>query len=1255
MTMSVVEGIQVGSRLVDKRMGRERQVRAVERLGRVINIWFDDAKTGGLEAFVYPVSEAEERFEVLAGGTAAFRANCEIVRSVAEAHRLAHAYLFNSAFATETSLIDPLPHQLIAVYDKLLRLPRLRFLLADDAGAGKTIMAGLYIREMLLRRLVERILIVPPAGLVGNWERELRNLFRLKFRILMSADGARENPFDDPRNNMAIVSIDTLARGRMRGHMREARAYDLVVFDEAHKLSATRDADLTVDASKRYELAAEIAAQGRHLLLLTATPHMGKDDPYYFLWRLLDPELLSTPEAFNRLSREKRSGYCLRRMKEEMVRFDGTPIYPPRESMTVEYPLTVDERELYDSTTKYCEVHCNRAKQRNRGAAGLAMSVLQRRLASSTWALLKSLERRDAKLSEELRLLEQGLLSEKELEERQRQLPLEDIRDTKTGDEEEAEDGREESERNDDEIVSATDAVSPEELRTEIEEVRRLVILARNVYEAKHESKFERVWEALKAQPETKVLIFTEHRDTMSFLIGRLEGLGLAGKIACIHGGMDYKERDQAAEFFRDPNGARYLVATDAAGEGINLQFCWLLVNYDIPWNPARIEQRMGRVHRYKQQHDVLLLNLVAAETREGRVLKVLLDKLERIRKELGTDKVFDVIGQQFGDVSLPDLLFRAVVEGRDAEVARTIDTTLTRERVEKQLAEQRKRVECSEVRKLLASLKERQEQAALRRMMPAYVRGYFEKATALAGITIAGDIDGVWRLGTTPNLTHMHVRALEQISAKPELIADELRARIRAARLGDVEDGVVPHNLPDGPKDIGDTPDLHFVVLPPECVVELGKPVPAAVEAYFNTTSGPKNPRTYRNAVVALAPDRAKLAGLRERVMRLLGWRAVEAGEEAKLLSDVQKKELTRRKREAEDGLADAVRAAYSVLLAVDEGGAVEARPLPPGAEGAFARARKALIEAERLLATSLDPELFLPGSYLDLWGSAEKAKKAKDLVAAFGQLPRLPRLLKPQVLQDSLARGIREGKIVLQFVCADGSARTLWRVEAPSEDLSRPEAEVVPTAFAGLHELEPDLLVPGRIEGLWLTDTAPLSMERIESLFDGVRCPRVASPEVIDRAVRAAVQRGLLMARTDGKVFLHQALPDRPVPHDLELLLPPPPVRGADLGPKELPEAWKDGKTNLATVAQAVSRRRGHGVPWILLRDGVTEALAARLFEVVEDGTWPCGPDDAERVRFRIVEIVELEPEGDRPAADTLAKLNEMLARVSSKWRLE
>jgi hypothetical protein len=485
-----------------------------------------------------------------------------------------------------------------------------------------------------------------------------------------------------------------------------------------------------------------------------------------------------------------------------------------------------------------------------------------------------------------------------------------------------------------------------------------------------------------------------------------------------------------------------------------------------------------------------------------------------------------------------------------------------------------------------------------------------------------------VWRLGTQPNLTHMHVRAIEKVTAKPSLVEDELSARVRAARLADVEEGVVPHNLPESPRDVGDTPELHFAVLAPSCVADSGKSAPPNVEAYFNHTSGATNPRTYRNSVVAIAPDRARLAGLRERVLRLLAWKEVEGGEDAKLLLDLQRKELTRRMRETEEGLLDAVRATYSVLLAVNEDGAVAASFLAPGSGTVFERVKQALIQDERLLATSLDPELFLPGSYLGLWVEGEKAKKAKDLVAAFAQFPRLPRLLRPSVLQASLARGVREGKIVLQLARGDGSARTLWRVEPCADDLARPEAEVVPIGYATLHEIEPDLLLPDRCEGLWVTDTGPLSLERVRAFFDGVHAPRIASPEVIDHAVRAAVQRGLLMARSDGKVFLRQTIPNGPLPGDLDLLVPPPPVRGADLGPKELPEAWKDGRAKLVAITKAVSARRGHAFPWVLLRDAVSEALAARLFEVVEEGLWPCGPDDVDRVSFRIVEIVELSP---------------------------
>jgi hypothetical protein len=501
-----------------------------------------------------------------------------------------------------------------------------------------------------------------------------------------------------------------------------------------------------------------IARQKRYLMLMTATPHMGKDDPYYLLWRLLEPELLSTPEAFDRMGAAQKRCHLLRRMKEEMVGFDGQPILPPRDSKTVEYPLKQgpgQEQDLYDQVTEYCQTHYDRARLRNRSAAGLAMSILQRRLASSTWAMLKSLERREEKLLRQAQDLETGLLSQEEFEARQKRLPDRDIRDVKTGDEEEVEEGLEESERQDEEVETATDAQTLAELQRECEEVHRLAALARQVYDQGHESKFERVWEALPEYPDgsaplttgTKVLIFTEFRDTLDFLVERLEGRGLTGKIAQIHGGMDYKERERQAAFFQDPHGARIMAATDAAGEGINLQFCWLLVNYDIPWNPARLEQRMGRVHRYKQKHPVLLLNMVSQNTREGRVLKVLLEKLENIRRELGSDKVFDIIGQQFTGKPLTELIFEAVIEGKEAEAKGELERRLDKDQFQALLAAQARRVEISQVRALLDALREQREEAEMRRMMPAYVRRFFQLAALLVGVGIRGDVEGIFRL----------------------------------------------------------------------------------------------------------------------------------------------------------------------------------------------------------------------------------------------------------------------------------------------------------------------------------------------------------------------------------------------------------------------------------------------------------------------------------------------------------------------------
>ncbi len=742
-----LDALRPGTYLIDRYQDKEKVIRQVEPHDSFVQLFFQ----GDAEPFACSTAELQRRFEIV---YPPFRADANLVRLVAEAYRLQHAYLFNPIFATETSLIDPLPHQFIAVYDHLLKHFPLRFLLADDAGAGKTIMTGLYIQELLLRRQVERVLIVPPAGLIGNWERELRVCFRLQFQILSSADAADSNPFINSENNLAIVSLDTLRQEQMQQYLFEAPPYDLVVFDEAHKLSARYEWDGAVTKSKRYQLAEQIAAEGNSLLLLTATPHMGRKDAYYFLWRLLLPERLAAQGAFDRLAEKAKSEHLLRRMKEEMVTFDEKLIYPPRQSRTIAYPLKrgeISEQSLYDEVTAYCENHFDTAGQYNQTAAGLAMMVLQRRLASSTFALWRSLIRREEKLQTILRELRERRLSSADLEKAQGELTDIDIRDTKTGDEEEIIDGKEEAEQIDESLAEATTARSMADLEEEIHHVQHLTELARAVYDLKAESKFEKLWEALEGYPDTKVLIFTEHRDTLAFVTGRLEALGFAGKVAQIHGGMKYDEREEQVERFRDPNGAQYLVATDAAGEGINLQFCWLMVNYDIPWNPARLEQRMGRIHRYKQKQTVVLLNLVAQDTREGRVLKVLLEKLEQMREELSDDKVFDVIGQQFSEISLTELITQAITENQTDASIQTINNRFTSENIKGQLEAQRELVTCSEVKRLLVGVQQQRESAETLRVMPAYVRAFFEDVAALAGYQIDGEVEEIFKLSHCP------------------------------------------------------------------------------------------------------------------------------------------------------------------------------------------------------------------------------------------------------------------------------------------------------------------------------------------------------------------------------------------------------------------------------------------------------------------------------------------------------------------------
>ena len=698
-------------------------------------------------------SPTTPRTEALGPPQLDFAGSPDAIAAFAEATFLAHGHEFNPAFAIETSRIDPLPHQRIAVYERMLPQDPLRFLLADDAGAGKTIMTGLLVRELLSRRRIRRVLVVPPAGLVGNWERELRTLFRLRFRIY-EPGLAHANPFASPGGDLLIVSVDTLRGKRAFGALSQpdVTPYDLVVFDEAHKLGVNRTGT-RIQKTERYQLAEGLAGCARqgsrfarlpwsaqHLLLLTATPHMGKDPPYHFLWRLLDPRAFAAGEAVRRLPQSARARYFLRRTKEEMVTLEGKPLYVTRHCDTLGFDLSPGEKDLYDRTTDYLQKFYGRALS-NQPAVELAKTVFQRRLVSSTWALLRSFERRIQKLRAIVKGIESGEHDISALAARAG-LPRHDYFDTHAADEESGTAGHEENEDYEDAVLGAVAAVAVEDLHREITVLRSLRADGRRLCQEADESKFTELRQVLEASQYAghKWLVFSEHRDTVDYLVRRLEGLGYSGRIAQIHGGMGWVEREQQMEEFRRADGARLLIATDAAGEGINLQFCHLMVNYDIPWNPARLEQRMGRIHRYGQRREVRIVNLVSRHTREGRVLTVLLEKLDRIRERLSSDKVFDVIGRLFENRSLPDYMgeggeqrLRSAFSDRDVRVIGEREAAI---------------YGCSdELADRLPAMRSELEREQYVRMLPAYVRRFVERSAPLLGLGVRGDLDAFFSL----------------------------------------------------------------------------------------------------------------------------------------------------------------------------------------------------------------------------------------------------------------------------------------------------------------------------------------------------------------------------------------------------------------------------------------------------------------------------------------------------------------------------
>jgi superfamily II DNA or RNA helicase/transcriptional regulator with XRE-family HTH domain len=690
-----------------------------------------------------------------------FEGDSEAIKLVVDSFRLRNGHLFNKAYGLELSRVVPLPHQRIAVYEHLIPQSPLRFMLADDAGAGKTIMTGLYILEMLNRGRIKRILICCPAGLVFNWQRELRFFFELNFAVLRGADFKDRDPLAESDSPFVIISVDTAAMPAIREKLsnRGTPAFDLVVFDEAHKLSWS-DPNRKDSKTLRYQLAEVLSRRVSNLLLLTATPHMGKGYPYFALWHLLDSAVFSIPDAVSSVSEQKRERHFLRRLKEEMITYDGEPIYKPRLAQTIPVSLTPDERSFYDAATEYIQWSYENNKSLNRNAAAMVVAILQRRLASSTFALMESMRR-----------LKEKRLAQKDAAQIAATLDLERLViqiDAATADDSEpAADEVESDERLEEQVLSAVRPKTATQVQQELILLDRVMNLGQQV---KQDAKFAKLRELLDS-PEyhrEKIIVFTEHRDTLVYLQNQFAAMGYTDHVAIIHGGMDALERERQRAFFMplelrsqlirseelarlDPpsNSANLLLATDAAGEGINLQFAWIMVNYDIPWNPARLEQRMGRLHRFGQKNpEVRIFNLVAENTREGDVLAVLLDKLDEARRALSTDKVFDVVGQQLQESSIRDLLLDTLVHPESQQWKKQLEALLATQRLREAIEKMRQQASrLGDVGRRIGQLKSDMEVERLTYLLPAYVQNFVEKAATPLGFSLAGDLSEAARV----------------------------------------------------------------------------------------------------------------------------------------------------------------------------------------------------------------------------------------------------------------------------------------------------------------------------------------------------------------------------------------------------------------------------------------------------------------------------------------------------------------------------
>ncbi len=694
--------------------------------------------------------DREPTLEVVdAGRVWSFESDGALFRLVSEAYRIRLAYLFDPVLAVHTSLVEPLPHQITGVYGEMLNRQPLRFLLADDPGAGKTIMAGLMIKELIVRGDLQRCLIVCPGMLVEQWQDELDRRFHLPFEIMTNdkLEAARSgNWFSE--NPLAICRLDKLSRNEDLQAKLEQTDWDLVVVDEAHKMSASFFGG-EVKETKRYKLGKLLSRITRHFLLMTATPHNGKEEDFQLFMALIDGD---------RFEGRFRDGVhvtdvsdLMRRMvKENLLKFDGTRLFPERLAYTVAYKLSPPEADLYKQVTDYVREEFNRADsltgEGRKGTVGFALTTLQRRLASSPEAIYQSLRRRRERLENRLReerLLKRGAEASLELSSDAPPMTDEDIEEL-----DEAPDA--EIEAAEDAVVDqATAARTIAELEAEIATLKRLEAAALKVRRSDSDRKWDELRNLLQNNPEIvdadgncrKIVIFTEHRDTLNYLVEKIRALlGRPEALVQIHGAMGREERRKSQEGFTQDKEVQVLVATDAAGEGINLQRAHLAVNYDLPWNPNRLEQRFGRIHRIGQTEVCHLWNLVAEETREGEVFTRILEKLDREREALG-GQVFDVLGKiKFDDRPLRDLMIEAIRYGERPDVrarlTQIVDEALDRRHI-KELIEERALSHDSMDATRVREIREEMERAEARRLQPHFIQSFFLEAFRLLGGTI--------------------------------------------------------------------------------------------------------------------------------------------------------------------------------------------------------------------------------------------------------------------------------------------------------------------------------------------------------------------------------------------------------------------------------------------------------------------------------------------------------------------------------------